>query len=101
EQVRVLADLDGADGFFPSHVDGAVQSCDANRLNGREAGLDQKLDLSMIAETRDDTAATGRITPGDQQSPGLHEREFHGLAAGKDPGPLGDRFRGLSRGPVP
>ena len=69
--------------FFPAaiepiclsltHINGAVQGGDLDRLDGRESGLHQQFDFALIAESGKHVAAAGGIGAGEQQSSGSDE----------------------------
>ena len=67
-QVGILARRDRADAVGEPEIGRAVQRPDADRFDRCEAGLDQQLELALVAEARDDAAVAGRIGPGDQQA---------------------------------
>ena len=62
-----------ADPAGEAEVGRAVQGGDPDRLDRREASLDQQLDLALVAEAGHDAAIAGRIRPGEQQAAGGDE----------------------------
>ena len=53
DQVGLLADRDAADALVAAEILRAVQRRDRDRLERREAGIDQQLDLPLIRESRE------------------------------------------------
>src|ERR1041384_6544061 len=70
DEVGVLADRDAADPVLAAEVDRAVERRDLDRLDRREPGLDEELDLALVAEAGDDAAVAGRVRAGDQEATG-------------------------------
>src|SRR5204863_2954196 len=61
----------------------AVQRADRDRLQRRESGLHEKLDLPLVREAGNHAARSGRIGTGDEQAPGFRKRAFERHAFGK------------------
>src|SRR5688572_19667456 len=65
-QIRLLPGRDRADACVFAQELCAVESRNLNGFDGSEPGLNQQLDLSMIAKTRNDPTVAGRIEPRNQ-----------------------------------
>ena len=90
-----LPTFEGADARALAEEVGAVLGLDVNRLERREARLDQQLHLALIAEPGDGAAVTGRIETGEQRAAGLDERHFevHRSPQPRRPALIGARSR--------
>src|SRR5438105_12675449 len=73
DEVRILSDGNRADVIVAPEEDRTVQSGDANCLDRCEAGVDQQLDLTLIAKAGNVAADTDRIRPREQEAAGYDE----------------------------
>ena len=64
-------------------IRGAVQRADADRLERREARLDEQLELPLVRVPGNDSAAAGRIGAGDEHAAGARERALERQRLGK------------------
>src|SRR5262249_41268795 len=71
--IGALASSEGANRGGFAEVFRAVQRLDANGFERSEPGFDEKLDITLIAEAREDAAVTAGIFSRDEQAAGLDE----------------------------
>src|SRR6185369_2590081 len=64
--VGLLAGFDRSDTPQIAEILGSVVSGDMDRLDGGKTGLNQQLDLALVAEAGDDASDSSRIEPGEQ-----------------------------------
>jgi len=83
DEVSVLAYCDGADLLVAAEVLRAVEGCDLDGFDGREAGLDEEFDLALVAEAGEDVAVAGGVWAGEEGAAGGDEAAFELLLAGE------------------
>ncbi len=74
DEVGVFAGGDGADVVGAAFEGGAVEGADFDGFEGSEAGVDEELDLALIAEAGESAAVAGGVRAGEEKAAGLRRR---------------------------
>ena len=94
DEVGVFAGGDGADVACAAEVGGAVEGGDLDGFDGGEAGVDEELDLALVAEAGEDAAVAGGVGAGEQEAAGGDELALEGHAVAGSSGARRRRLAG-------
>jgi len=78
DEVGVFAHGDGADVVGAVFEGGAVEGADFDGFDGREAGGDEELDLTLVAVAGEGAAVAGGVGAGEEEAAGFDEGVLHG-----------------------